>query len=352
MASIRSKNDKTLDRIRIIVDTKIDDFNKENRIATIQRYLIILYLANIHPSFKDAGKRYDDNLYPYFSGPKLKEVARGIAKDWGTWIKFDRSRTHVNKYKMCQNDHGYVDIKEESGNRKLFALTKAGFRHCEEIVNSSYRTVLSKNLSKVRVIAINRYLKKTYFIALKEDSSYILGTADSDLKREGITENSLIEYIKKEMDLDSGELLFHCRIEHINNGSLHILEDDGSIPRIKDIIKTDIKDIKEENELYYVRGKIISHWSPDDEAGVREIEDIDTGILEIQDRTGKIPYIKMPYDSGWRREAIKIGTWVEAIGIYKPFTSDPRDPDYNLISTPSLYAPYKVEFFRLFIKLS
>jgi hypothetical protein len=247
---------------------------------------------------------------------------------------------------MCQNDH-YVKIKIEPGNNKLFALTKKGFRHCEEIVNSSYRTALSKNLSKVRVIAINRYLEKTYFIALKEDSSYILGTADSDLKREGITENSLIEYFKKELYTDFGELLFHCRIEHINNGSLHILEDDGSIPRIKDIIKTDIKDIKEENELYHVRGRIISRWSPDDEAGVREIEDTDIGEVKMQDSTGKIPYIKIPYDSGWLEEVMKVGTWVEAIGIFKRSLTI-RD---IVNDTPTLYAPYKVEFFRPF-KLS
>jgi hypothetical protein len=191
---IRSKNDKTRDRIRIIVDTKIDDFNKENRIATIQRYLIILYLANIHPSFREAGERDNDDNLRYFSSPKLKEVARGIAKEWGKWIKFDRSRI-ANKYKMCQNDH-YVKIKIESGNNKLFALTKKGFRHCEEIVNLSYRSALSRNLSKVRVIAVNKYLKKTYFLALKEDASCVLGIADNDLKSKAITENSLIEYNK------------------------------------------------------------------------------------------------------------------------------------------------------------
>lgn len=338
MARIKSKKDETLDRIRII----IPDLNGEDRRATIQRYLIILYLASMHPSFRDTGELDKDNLR-YFSGPKLKDVAHGMAKEWGKWIKFDRSRTAPNKFEMCENDH-YVKIKIKSGNYKLFALTKKGFRHCKEIVNSSYRTALSKNLSKVRVIAVNRYLEKTYFIALKEDSSYILGTADNDLKREGITENSLIEYFKNELDTDFGELLFHCRIEHISNGSLHILEDDGSIPRIKDFIKTDIKDIKEENELYYVRGRIISRWSPDDEAGIREIEDTDIGEVKIQDSTGKIPYIKIPYNSGWREEAMKVGTSVEAIGIFKRNLTI-RD---IVNDAPTLYAPYKVEFFRPF----
>lgn len=205
-----------------------------------------------------------------------------------------------------------------------------------------------RNLSKVRIIAINEYLDRTYFLALKRDKSYILGTAETNPKIKGITEDTLIEYNRKELYTDfRGELPFLCKIEHIDNKSPRIrtLEDDGSIPRFKDIVKTDIREINVEDELYYIKGEVVSHSGPD------EVEDVMTGILEIQDRTGKIQYIKMPYDSGWRREAIKIGTWVEAIGIYKPFISDPRTGD-TLISKPSLYAPYKVEFFRPFFKLS
>jgi hypothetical protein len=77
-----------------------------------------------------------------------------------------------------------------------------------------------------------------------------------------------------------------------------------------------------------------------------EVEDVEFGGLEIQNSTGKILYIKMPYDSGWREEVMRIGNWVEAIGIFKSSTSDPlRGP---LIRAPALYAPYKVEFFRPF----
>ena len=206
-----------------------------------------------------------------------------------------------------------------------------------------------QNLSKVRVIATNEYMDKIYFLAIKRDSSFILGTADKNLELKGITEDSLIEYNKKERYFDSRAVPFAYFVDHIDNKNPHIreLEDDGSIPRIKDIIKTDIKEIKVEDELYYVRGQVVRCLSPNDERGVDEVEDVETGIIEIQDRTGKMLYIKMPYDSGWRKEAIRIGTWVEAIGIFKSSTSEPGTGDM-LIGTPSLYAPYKVEFFRPF----
>ncbi len=84
-----------------MVGSKIVNFNGQDRSATIHRYLIVLYLANIHPSFKDAGVVYNYKLR-YFSGPKLIEVARGISKEWGTWIKFDRSRTATRKYELCK----------------------------------------------------------------------------------------------------------------------------------------------------------------------------------------------------------------------------------------------------------
>jgi len=301
---------------------------------------IFAILSEIFNLGKLPGKIDEDKLR-YFSGPKLKDVVRGMAKEWGKRIKFDRSRTTTNKYKMCEND-GYIKIKTESGKNKLFALTKKGFRHCEEIVNSSYRIASSRNLSKVRVVAISNYLKNTYFLALKEDGSYILGAADNDLKHKGITENSLIEYDKKELDEDFGELPFNCQIEHIDDNSLRILDDDSSIPMTKDIPNTDIINMKVEDELYCIRGKVISRWSPDDDEGVKEIEDTDTGEITIQDSTGMISYIKMPYDSGWREEAIRVGTWVEAIRIFK---SKLKIRDDTTITT-SLYAPYKVEFFR------
>jgi hypothetical protein len=211
------------------------------------------------------------------------------------------------------------------------------------------RKASHRNLSKVRVIATNEYIGKIYFLALKRDSSFITGTAGKNLEVKGITEDSLIEYNRKEQYFDSHEVPFAYRIDHIdsNNPYVRELEDDGSIPRIKDTIKTDIKELKVEDKLYYVRGQVVRCLSPNDERGVDEVGDVDTGVIEIQDRTGKIPYIKMPYDSGWRKETIRIGTWVEIIGIFKSSTSEPGTGD-TLIDTPSLYAPYKVEFFRPF----
>ena len=300
----------------------------------------MLYLATIHPSFKDAGDVYD-NLR-YFSGPKLIEVARRISKEWGTWIKFDRSRTATNKYGLCKDD-GYVKIRIESGNNKLFALTKEGFRRCKEIVNWDYRNTLHKNLSKVRVIAINKNSKNIYFLALKEDASFVLCATNNNLKGgEEITENSLIEYHKKDVDTNSGP--FQYRIEHIENNSLRILEDDDSILRTSDIKATDIEEIKlenVENKLYYIRGKVVDRWSPKNGGFVDNIDDIDTGQVTIQDSTGKISYFKMPYDSSWREETMRVGTEVEAVGIFK---SRVKLRENTLPA--SLYAPYKVEFFR------
>jgi hypothetical protein len=341
VAGSKPKNDNSLERVRIMVNSELSNFNREHRIATIQRYLIILYLANIHPLFRDGGIPVG-NLR-YFAGPKLIEVARAIAKEWGVWIKFDRSRTAERKYKLCQSN-GYVHVKPEPGNIKRFALTEEGFKHCEELIDSFYRKVSSRNLSKVRIFALNSYSKNTSFLALKEDGSYVLGTADIDLKKKGITENSLIEYDKNELDDNFGKLPFKCRIEHISNNSLRILDEDDSIPRTKDITNTDIKDIKVEDELYYIRGEIVSRWSPDDKEGIRELEDEQTREVTIQDNTGKISYIKVPYDSDWREETIRIGTPVEVIGIFK---SRLRIRDDTTLKT-SLYAPYRVEFFRPF----
>ena len=341
MTDIMSENDKALERIRIMIRRELSKFNGQDQTATIHRCLIILYLATIHPLFKDAGNVYDTKSIPYFSGPKLKKVALEIAKEWGISIKFDRFRTARSKYEMCKS-RGYVDVKKEKGNNRFFALTEKGLKHCKEIVDRSYRRASSRDRSKVRVVSMNNYLKNTYILALKEDGSYILGSADIDLINGGITENSLIEYDKKELDDNFGKLPFRCRSERISNDSLRILDDDGSIPRTKDIPSTDIKDIADENGLYYIRGKIVNCWSPDDKEGIREIEDEETGVVTIQDGTGKIDYIKMPYDSGWPEEVIRTGTWVEAIGIYK---SKLRIRDDTIIHN-SLYAPYTAEFFR------
>lgn len=93
MAGSKPKNDKALDRIRIMVTSDLSNFNREGRSAIIRRYLIILYIANLHSLFRDAGRKDNDNLR-YFSGPQLTEVARKIAKEWEVMqIKFDRSRT-------------------------------------------------------------------------------------------------------------------------------------------------------------------------------------------------------------------------------------------------------------------
>jgi hypothetical protein len=340
VANIESKSDKALERIRIMIKTELSKFNGQGDRATIHRYLILLYLANIHPLFNDAGKKYDNNLL-YFSGPKLREVALEMDKKWGTPIKFDRYRTARSKYGMCES-RGYVHVKKLDGNDCRFALTEEGIKHCEEIVNLSYRSASSTYLSKVRVVAINNYLKNTYFLALKEDGSYVLGTLDNNLKNEGITENSLIEYEQKELADDFGKLPFKCRIEHTSKDSVRILSDDGSIPRIKHMSNTNIKDIDSECELYYIRGKIVNRWSPDNEEGIKEIEDVETGAVTIQDNTGKIDYIKMPYESGWQEEIIRDGTWVEAIGIFK---SRLKICDNTIIQN-SLYASPKVEFFR------
>ncbi|MGC1134502.1 MAG: hypothetical protein WA941_16860 [Nitrososphaeraceae archaeon] len=335
--------DTILERIRVIIRGDLSKFNGQDDNATIQRCLIILYLATMHPLFRDLyAKMYGNNPLLYFSGPKLERVKREISKEWGAPIKFDRYRTARRTYEMCKS-RGYVDIKKEVGNNWFFALTEKGLERCEEIVNLSYRRASSTDLSKVRVVAINNYLENTYFLALKEDGSYVLGTVDNNLKNEGITENSLIEYEQKELANDFGKLPFKCRIEHTSKDSVRILADDGSIPTIKHMSNTNIKDIESESELYYIRGKIVNRWSPDDEEGIKEIEDVDTGAVTIQDNTGKIEYIKMPYESGWQEEIIRAGTWVEAIGIFKS-----RLKIHETTINNSLYAPYKAEFFRPF----
>lgn len=346
VAISRSKNDETVERIRTVA--RMDDFNRQDDFSTSRRYLIVLYLASVHTLFKEVGerKKNDKKNLRYFSGPKLLFVARRISKEWkmsNNQIKFDRSRTTILKYEKYENE-GYVKSWTKGRKFRLFALTKKGFDNCEKIVNSLYRSS-SRNLSKVRVIAINNHLNNTYFLALKEDGTYVLGTANNNLNNEGITENSLIEYEQNEVVDYFGELLFKSRIERVSKDSLRILSDDGSIPRIKDMPHTDIKDINAESELYYIRGKIVSRWSPEDEEGIeiKEIGDTDTGVVKIQDSTGNISYIKIPYDSRWPVETIRIDTWVEAIGIYKSRLYIGEDS----IST-SLFAPYKVEFFRPF----
>lgn len=239
--------DAVLERIRVIIRRDLSKFSGQDDNATIRRCLIILYLARIHPLFEDLDARmYDNNPLLYFSGPKLEKVKREISRDWGTPIKFDRYRTARNKYEKCKS-LGYVDIKKEDGNDWFFALTEKGLERCEEIVNRSYRKASSTDLSKVRVVAINNYLENTYFLALRGDGSYVLGKADNNLKDEGITENSLIEYEQKELVEDFGKLPFKCRIEHMSKDSVRILADDDSIPRIKDMSNTNIKDIDSES---------------------------------------------------------------------------------------------------------
>lgn len=129
---ITSKNDTALERIRVIIRRDLSKFNGQDDNATIQRCLIILYLANIHPLFKDLdAKMYDNNPLLYFSGPKLEKVKREISKECGTSIKFDRYRTARSKYEMCKS-RGYVDIKKEVGNNWFFALTEKGLERVKK----------------------------------------------------------------------------------------------------------------------------------------------------------------------------------------------------------------------------
>jgi hypothetical protein len=172
VADIKSKSEKALEGIRVMIKRELSKFNGQDQRATIQRCLIILYLANIHPLFKDEGKVYNINYdLLYFSGPKLKKVALDIGKEWGTPIKFDRYRTARSNYEKCKS-YGYVYVRKEKGNNRLFALTDEGLKHCEEIVNLANRRASSIDLSKVRVIAIDSHSKITYILALKEDGSY------------------------------------------------------------------------------------------------------------------------------------------------------------------------------------
>jgi hypothetical protein len=69
--------DTVLERIRVIIRRDLSKFNGQDDNATIQRCLIILYLARIHPLFKDLyAKMYDNNPLLYFSGPKLEKVSQ------------------------------------------------------------------------------------------------------------------------------------------------------------------------------------------------------------------------------------------------------------------------------------
>lgn len=76
--------------------------SREN--AKKQRHLIILYLANKYPSFKNAGKKDKANNLRYFTGPQLERVRNEAAKKWKVVkIKFDRPRA-AETYESCQND--------------------------------------------------------------------------------------------------------------------------------------------------------------------------------------------------------------------------------------------------------
>ena len=82
----------------------------------------MLYSADKDPPFRDAAEKVENNLH-YFSGPKLEQVARGKAKEWGTKIKFDRSRTHIKKYEMLENED-YVKIKRYPWKQKAICINQ------------------------------------------------------------------------------------------------------------------------------------------------------------------------------------------------------------------------------------
>ena len=159
------------DKIRCISLDLNDTSNfasREN--AKKQRHLIILYLANIYPSFKDAGKVDKADNLRYFTGPQLERVRREAAKKWEVAeIEFDRPRA-AETYESCQKDEDFARVKIEGGKNKLYALTKKGFNHCQELIESIYNTKFSQttsnndNMNKITVtedfLTFNEYVKR------------------------------------------------------------------------------------------------------------------------------------------------------------------------------------------------
>ena len=79
------RDNEFMDKIRCISSDLNNTSNfasREN--AKKQRHLIILYLANIYPSFRDAGKIDNADNLRYFTGPQLERVQREAAKKMGS----------------------------------------------------------------------------------------------------------------------------------------------------------------------------------------------------------------------------------------------------------------------------
>ena len=51
-------------------------------------------------------------------------------------------------FESWQNDGDYARVKIEDGKNKLYALTKKGFNHCQELIESIYNTKFSQTTSK------------------------------------------------------------------------------------------------------------------------------------------------------------------------------------------------------------
>jgi hypothetical protein len=140
-------NDIILKRIRYLIPDLNDTSKYGAHNAKIRRHLIVLYIATIYPSFCNAAEIDNANNLRYFSGPLLQKVVKTVAKDWDTdRIKFNRPKSD-EAYESCQNK-GYVKIKRKAGNRKLFALTNEGIKHCQEIVNLTYNPLIDPMAAK------------------------------------------------------------------------------------------------------------------------------------------------------------------------------------------------------------